>query len=94
MMEHLGKIPRKVSSLFSLQLLSEILIFSTLTRLMSQNKLFLTKIYQNDTCLKNKPKLVPHFHVTKTVVGDYGFRFKVKTVVGDYGFGDMAKRRH
>ena len=47
------------------------------------------------------PKLVSSCHVTKTVVGDYGFklfqkaktvvgdyslRFKVKTVVGDYSF--------
>ena len=33
-------------------------------------------------------KLMPQYHVTKTVVGDYGFKFfiMVKTVIGDYSF--------
>ena len=40
---------------------------------------------------KKIPKLVFHWHIIKTVVSDYGFKFfsKVKIVVTNYGFDGM-----
>ena len=36
-------------------------------------------------------KLISSYCITKMVVDDYGFKFKVKIVVGDYGFKFKVK---
>ena len=44
------------------------------------------KISQNNLYFKIITKLIFYYHIIKTLVDDYGFRFKVKTVIVDYDF--------
>ena len=51
------------------------------------SKIIFKKI-QINICFKIMLKLIFYYHIVKTVVNDYGFKFflKIKVVVGDYGF--------